>query len=155
MHQLSSILEFFLLSGLMGGPTHLARGQLGRHDPHKPYQAGVWAYKVACGPARHGPSTWPDQCRPGQDGPGPGRAARLAIYKHASCTSCSCQQCVLTTEATTAGTWSMCWPSTRVFGWRAAGVEPFSLASPLIKSSPDPGHGGSQHRPGPRCNTII
>jgi hypothetical protein len=68
MHQLSSILNFFL-SGLMGGPSHLARGLLGRHGPHKPYPGRAWAYKVARGPARHGPPTWSSQCRPGQEGP--------------------------------------------------------------------------------------
>jgi hypothetical protein len=43
-----------LLSGLTGGPAHLARGLLGRHGPHKPYPGWAWAYKVARGPARHG-----------------------------------------------------------------------------------------------------
>jgi hypothetical protein len=62
----------------MGGPAHLARGLLGRHGPHKPYPGRAWAYKVARGPARHGPPTWSGQCRPGlnrpgQDGPGSGR----------------------------------------------------------------------------------
>jgi hypothetical protein len=64
---------FFLLSGLLGGPTNLARGLLGRHGPHKPKRGRAWAYKVARGPARHGPPTWLGQCRPAQDGPGPGR----------------------------------------------------------------------------------
>jgi hypothetical protein len=81
MHQLSSILKLFLLSGLMGGPAHLARGLLGRHGPHKPYPGRAWAYKVARGPARPGPPTWSGLNRPGQDGPGPGRAARLAINR--------------------------------------------------------------------------
>jgi hypothetical protein len=55
----------------MSGPAHLARGLLGRHGPHKPYPGRAWSYKVARGPARHGPPTWSGQCKPGPARPGP------------------------------------------------------------------------------------
>jgi hypothetical protein len=85
MHQLSSILDFFLLSGLMGGPTHLARGLLGRHGLPKPYPGRAWAYKVARGPVRHVNMVGPMQDGPNQAGPrhawaGPGRLFGHLIF---------------------------------------------------------------------------
>jgi hypothetical protein len=82
MHQLSSILKLFLLSGLMGGPAHLARGLLGRHGPHKPYPGRAWAYKVARGPARPANMVGPMQAGPKQAGPRRARAGPDRPFGH-------------------------------------------------------------------------